>query len=185
MIVARAHPLQIVHAQSVQQDGHFAPCARERGAQCRSVHRERRPVRAQAHRDSQGIRGRVQIVTEHAVECGDDGFPFQGRLTIRDQRREQAKERVDTATDQTGDAANRLVNQSGDTACSTRRRFPEDCRRLSYRVMHGLDEIGQADDGVVGQALQAAKIRHRDMSATDHGVTVFGWRRGSCDSIRH
>ena len=105
VIVALASPLQIVHAQSVDQHRDLASWIGERGGQRGAVDRDRDPALAQLHWNGQRIAGRHQIVSEDAVDGRQNGLTFLRGRAIREQRREYAEQGIDAASDQARDPA--------------------------------------------------------------------------------
>jgi hypothetical protein len=70
VIVPFALPVQVVHAQAMQEYDQLAVGLRDRRGQRRTPNGQRDAVAAQTHMNGQRIAGRCQVVAEHAIERG-------------------------------------------------------------------------------------------------------------------
>ena len=95
MIVVLARPLQVAHAEPVQEDGELARRLGERLGERLPVRASARALAAKAHGQRQRIAGLGQVVADDAVEHGErDLPPARDRLIVRvraDQRRNAAE----------------------------------------------------------------------------------------------
>jgi hypothetical protein len=163
MVVARALPLQVIHAQTVQQHQQA-----RRGLGQTRAHREafEHQVAARVskrHRNRQRIVGGGQMVAQHAIERSNDGFALGTRRLPRIRRhqlRDQpAEQRLGAAAHHARDAAHRLVHQAREAARALRvRGRAAQGRKACDTGVHRLDEARQAGHRVGGQAGGAAQV---------------------------
>ena len=181
MIVARALPLQVVHAKAVQQHEQ----SRRRSGQART-HREAFEQQRAAgvpkrHRNRQRVVGGGQVVAQHAVERGDDRLALRvGRLArvgCRQRRAKPAEQRLGAAAHHARDAAHRLVDQAREAARALVGRWragPGRCGRLAMRACIASTRLVRpATASVVRRAAPRRSAACRS-----------GWVMGECDTDR-
>ena len=76
VVVTVALPLQVVHAQAVNQQQQAAAGGRQCGVQRRRGERQRTAFVAQAHRGGERIRARLEVVAEDTIQCRQHRFAF-------------------------------------------------------------------------------------------------------------
>ena len=161
VIVVLARPLQVAHAEAVQEDGELARRLGERLGERSPVKRQRAPLAAEAQGQRQRIAGLGQVVADDAVEHGKRDFPpARDRLIVR-VRADQRRNAAEPLTGQAERAAHPAVDQPRHTAGQPLRQ-----RRQSRRVedgrVHMLDNAGEAVRRVGGKAAEAEDVRKRE-----------------------
>jgi hypothetical protein len=68
------------------------------------------------------------------------------------------EQRVDAGADNVGDLPHRSVDKAGDAVGSTLWRLAENAWRLLDRVVHRLDELGEAQRRVGREATERAQV---------------------------
>ena len=158
VIVAFAPPLQVVHAQTVDEQEDPASRPRDRALERRALEVERLAVVAQRHLDRERIAAVSEVVTEHAVQCREHRFALERRRAATDQWRELSEQRINAAADKPRDAADRPVDEPGDAARGCLRRRTQRARPSQNVVMHGLDEARQAEGRIDGETAESADV---------------------------
>ena len=74
MVVALARPLQIVHAQPMNQDQEFAARVLDLLAHCGLIQVQGLSVDAKAHVDGEWIARFGEVVAKHAIQYGQHGL---------------------------------------------------------------------------------------------------------------
>ena len=184
VVVAFAAPLQIVHAQAMQQHHQTRAGARQAQLQRCVFQHQRAAFAAQRHRGGQGVARGGEVVAEHAVQRRDDRLAFcarQGLVVVADpggQRRRQPREQgVDAAADPARHAADALVDKARDAASAARRGGRTEAReprKARNALVHRFDQVGEPCRGVRGQTRGAAQV------GSAHGVSAF--HGGQCAS---
>ena len=158
MVVAVARPLQVVHAQAMHQ--HQQACAwpgpEVQGKAAREV--QRLTAAAQGHRDREWIGGVDQVVAPHAVERRNHRFTRQAAGIGWPDLRDRAEREVQTLADGARGAAHRTVDGAGDPRSLAGWHAARQVRDGRNRVMHRLDDLGDAQRGVNTQLRQSAQI---------------------------
>ena len=172
VIVALALPLQVVHAQAVDQHDQLAAGARNRRGQRLAFGRQPHAVPAQAHGDRQRVARCRQVVAEDAVERGERRLAAGPCASLAEQRckpRQQSVEALAHQPDHTVDAAINQARDAGRPVLPGPADHPRDNCNL---VMHRLDEVDDPGDGGDGQPVDPAKIGSSDTRHLDHGDVI-------------
>jgi hypothetical protein len=156
-------PLQVIHAQAVNQQQHFAGGwqIRWQGLPFLPLVQGQATV-AQAHGGGQRVAAVGQAVTHYAIECGQHGFAL-GRAGLGvvcriKQGLQLAQHRVQAVADELRDALHAFVNQPGD-ATGLRRCFTAWCaQRFPDRLVHAFCNAGHAGGGLRCQLGHAPKV---------------------------
>ena len=172
VIVAVARPLQIVHAQAVDQDQQLRAVVRNRFDQCLRSQRQGFACMVQAHRQGQGIAGRGEVIAEHTVEHRDHRFALRRSARVRACVRALREQGIERAAGEAGHAADAAVHQPGDAGRALRRRTADAQMRARDRGMHGFDEIGDAGGRAYAQAREAVEVGQAQEIPVDHGEGV-------------
>ena len=75
MVVVLARPLQVAHAEPVDEHGDLARCVQERLGERMAFECERTSLVAKAHCEGERIAGFSKMVADDAVERGERNFP--------------------------------------------------------------------------------------------------------------
>ena len=116
MIVSLAAPLQIPHGRAVHEYEQLPSGARQSGSQRFPLELERLPRGAHFHLDGEWATGRIEIVSEHAVQRRQHGLTLGARRARADHRRELRERRVDGGAYQARHAAHLAVEERRDGA---------------------------------------------------------------------
>ena len=168
VIVAIASPLAIVHAQSMDQHHDLAPGIGVRSGQRIPGDRDCHAGPAHVHRDRQGIAGRDQVVSEHAIERRQNRLAFLRGRSVREQWNEHAEHGIDTDSDEARHATHRLVDQARDPGGSSGGRLAQDAGRPGNGVVQRFHDVGQSDRGLVGKPMETAQIRQANVNRLCH-----------------
>ena len=164
VVLAFALPLQVVHAQAVQQYHQAASGGWQRGVQRRRLQRQHTAFVAQAHCSGERIRTRREVVAEDAIQCRQHCFPFAGhRLASGWQHRRQAadgtEQSVQAAPHQARDTADALVDEPADAQDAAHAAVLRCAGHGGDALVHGLHQVGQAERGISRQACGAPQVR--------------------------
>ena len=159
VVMALVPPLQIVHAQAVNQHQQFAGgCAA--GSQMGKV--QGLPVPVEAHARAQRVVVVLQAVAHHTVEGGQYGFALPvhpGRRYIRRKKRLQPRQAcLQPRIHKAGDAPDALVHQPGEPTGLPRLRPPREPQRAQHRLVHALGHMADAGRGLRCQARHTPQV---------------------------
>ena len=114
VVVPLPLPVRVAHAQAVHE--HDDAGARRGDRRGDAIRRqcERRAAGAQVHRDGEGIAARGEVVAQHAVQRGDEGFAPGPRRRLLQQRGQRHERGVDAGADQPRDGAHASVHEPRD-----------------------------------------------------------------------
>ena len=157
-------PLQIVHAQAMNQQQHFAGGLRH-GERVLDV--ERLTPIAQRHRRGQGVLTLQQTVPHYSIERCQHGFALGcfGRLCLDSLQQwlQADKCRVEPLANPLGNTLNALVNQAGQAARCARRFAAGHTHAAPDRLMHALSNPRHTGSRLRCQLRNRAQIRRSQM----------------------
>ena len=157
-VVSLAVPLQVVHAQAVDQQRHLVGCARQLR---RAAPQQGTALVTQGHGRGQRVVALGQPVAHHAIEGGQHGFALRcfGR-GIHDggqQRLQLGQARLQPFAHQFGDAVDRAVDKAGNAA-GFLWRAAGNPHAAPDRLVHAFCDAGYAPRGLGGQLGYAAQV---------------------------
>ncbi len=160
VIVSLPIPLQIVHAQAMQEhDNPFAQGWRGLGQRSR-LHRQRPPVTAQAHANRQRVPGRFEVVAQHAVQRCEQCLAPRPCAFLAELWNEPGEQAIQCVADDADNAANAAVDQPGDAGGAS----PSPLRRTGYSRdtgdvdVHRFHQVDHPRNGVDGEPAYAMQV---------------------------
>ena len=172
VIVPLALPLQVVHAQAVQQHDQLAAGLRDRRGQRLAFARQGDAVPAQAHGDRQRVVRCRQVVAEHAVQRGEQRLAPRPGAALAEQGLEPRQQAVEAVPDEADHAVDAPVDQARDAGRPVPLRPGKQSRDAGDVVMHRLDQVDDAGDAGDGQPVDPAKIGSVYPELLDHGQVI-------------
>jgi hypothetical protein len=173
-------PLARVHAQAVHQQQQAGLGTGQRRREVRAIDHQRAAVMLQRHRDRQRVARLREVIAEHAVERGHDGFALGGGCravgaAVVQQRLQRPQQQVHPGAGGARGTADGSVHEARDAARGPVRSRAEGRGDALDVVVQGLDDAHHAERRVDGQA------RHRTQVA---GVEVPGVRHRGLPAVR-
>ncbi|MNV53838.1 hypothetical protein D3C71_1460000 [compost metagenome] len=159
MVMALVQPLQIVHAQAMDQHQELArgPAAGGQGGQV-----QRQPIPVEPHAGAQWVVVALQAVAHHAVEGGEHGLALPlhcGGRRIGFKKRLQPRQTcLQARVHQACHAPNALVDQPGQAARLARLRPSRQAQRAQHRLVHPLGHAADARGGLCGQPRHSPQV---------------------------
>ena len=187
-IVAVASPVLLVEAEPVHDD------EQPPGGACQRVGRplriDSRTVMPEAHLDRERVPGAYEVIAVDPVDGRDPGVAGSGGLALRQHRGNRRQPHVEAPPDDSRRAADAAINEAREPARGVGPRRPKRHVPKLDRVVHLLDQVGDADRGVDGESRGAAQVVHVHPGRSRHAgclccqslsalMTAIGLRRPS------
>ncbi len=188
-------PLQVVHAQAVDQHQRLAARAGQARRARLDVPLQRLALVAQAHRRGQRVAAGHQVVAHHAVQDGQHGFALRA-AGLRgaggfEQRHQRGKRQVERLAHRLRDAVDALVDQPGHAPRLPGGGPAGHAHGVVDGLVHALDDAGHALGGLGGQLGHAAQVGGTQVAQCvfrrgflGHGVAVAEQEPGSTDHFQ-
>ena len=175
VVVVLPRPLQVAHAEPVQQHGELAGRVGEGLGERLSFERQRPAVAAKAQCERQRIAGPGEMVADDAVESGDRDLPAARDRPVVRLRVEEGRGGADAFAGQPERAADAAIDEPRHPA-----RQPlcdrGETGRIEDGIVHVLDQPGEAVRRVGGEAAEAEGVGERNCRGLRrHGISLrFG-----------